>query len=285
MGEYVRSNSSCAVVLAEQELRSRALLDSLRSGSLSALRVRRWLHYWKYRHYERQGTDLFDLILATTETEKALLQAYRPGLGVEIYPNVVDTQFHRSSGPPGPSSILFVGNFRHAPNVEGIRWFMGNVYPRIRKGAPELDLTIVGPSPPRDIRELGRKKGIEVTGYVEDVRPYFENSSVFLCPMTTGGGMRGKVLEAMSMARPVVSTSRGAEGIQALDEEGLFTADEPQDFADTVLRLLQEPEKRVAVGENARNLVKERYSFDAVFPRIEKRYEQLIRERGVPSPG
>jgi glycosyltransferase involved in cell wall biosynthesis len=202
---------------------------------------------------------------------------------VDIYPNVVDTAFYHASSPPTPSSLLFVGNFRHAPNVEGIRWFMGNVYPLIRREAPEVDLTLVGASPPPDIRQLGQQKGIEVTGYVQDIRPYLEKGAVFLCPMVTGGGMRGKVLEAMSMARPVVSTSRGAEGIQAVSERDLFLADEPEAFANAVLRLLEESETRITVGENARHLVKGSYSADVIFPRVESRYEQLIRAGSAPS--
>jgi glycosyltransferase involved in cell wall biosynthesis len=276
MGEYVRSKRTCAVVLAEQELQSRALLDSLRRGSLSPMKARRWLRYWKYRHYERHGTDLFDLILATTEAEKARFRAYRPGLAVEIYPNVVDTGFFCASSPPTPSSLLFVGNFRHAPNVEGLRWFMGNVYPRIRKEAPETELTVVGPSPPRDIRQLGQQKGIDVTGYVQDIRPYLEKSGVFLCPMVTGGGMRGKVLEAMSMSRAVVSTSRGAEGIEAARGREILIGDGPGDFADAVLRLIEETETRVTIGENARRLVVARYSTDVVFPFVEGLYSHII---------
>jgi glycosyltransferase involved in cell wall biosynthesis len=227
---------------------------------------------------------MFDLVLATTETEKALLQGYRPGLPVEIYPNVVDTEFFRPSGPPNPASLLFVGNFRHAPNVEGVRWFMAKVYPRIRQEAPEADLTVVGPSPPPDIRRLGRQKGIEVTGFVEDIRPYLEQSAVFVCPMISGGGMRGKVLEAMSMARPVVSTSRGVEGIRAVNGRDLFTAEAPGEFSDAVLRLLADPERGNTVGENARGLVEESYSTEVIFPRLEGRYERLIRARGAPSP-
>lgn len=277
MAGYVRS-AGRAAVLCEQEVASRALREASQAGAPALARVRGALHAWKYRRYERRMTGLFDRVFVTTAEERAALEGCETASPIGIYPNVVDTdRFRSDAGPTSPPSILFIGNFRHAPNVEGLRWFLDNAYPRIRQEAQEVRLTIVGPAIPDDLARSAREAGATLSGFVPDIRPYLEECSIFVCPVVTGGGMRGKILEAMAMARPVVTTARGAEGIEAAG--GILFADEPGDFAAAVVRLVRDPDLCMEMGRGARRLVAARYDMKLVFPEMERRYEELVRGR------
>jgi len=235
----------------------------------------------KVRRHEKRRTGRFDLVFTITEEERSLLRKTRgQDLPVEIYPNVVDTDFFQTSSlPTSPASLIFVGNFRHAPNTAGILWFVKNVFSSIEQAHPEVTLTLVGPAPPRELLQLGERKSITVTGYVPDIRTYIEKSAIFICPVITGGGMRGKVLEALAMTRPVVSTSRGAEGIEADPQREILLADEPEAFSEAVNRLIRDREMRQEIGKNGRKLVETRYSYGVIFPRMEAFYEELIRTK------
>jgi len=236
------------------------------------------MHAWKYRRYERRMTGLFDRVFVTTVEERVALEGCASASPIGIYPNVVDRdRFRSDAGPASPPAILFVGNFRHAPNVEGLRWFLDDPYRRIRQEVPEARLTIVGPAIPDDLARSARESGALLPGFVPDIHPYLEESSIFVCPVVTGGGMRGKILEAMAMARPVVTTARGAEGIAA--GEGILVADEPGDFAAAVVRLVRDPDLCAELGRSARRLVEARYDMKVVFPEMERHYEELVRGR------
>jgi glycosyltransferase involved in cell wall biosynthesis len=165
----------------------------------------------------------------------------------------------------------------YPPNADGVRWFIRNVFPLIQKKIPGLHLTIVGARPPRDIKNLARRNplSVTVTGYVDDLKPYLEQAMVTVVPVRVGSGMRVRLLEAFARGIPVVTTSLGAEGIEARHEEHLLIANDERVFAEQTARLLQDESLREHLIANARRLVEEKYDWRVVLPKLEAVYESI----------
>jgi glycosyltransferase involved in cell wall biosynthesis len=158
-----------------------------------------------------------------------------------------------------------------------MQYFCRDILPLIRAEEPGVSLTIVGRAPTPAVKRLADEHGVTVTGRVDDVRPYMEEAAVYIVPLRIGGGTRLKIFEAMAMAKPVVSTTIGAEGLPVSDGTDVLLADEPQSFARAVVDLLRDPSRRAAMAAAARTLVVERYDWSAVAGELE---EALVRFSG-----
>jgi glycosyltransferase involved in cell wall biosynthesis len=174
--------------------------------------------------------------------------------------------------------VTFLGGLHWPPNAEGITWFWREVWPLVRERAPEAVLTIIGKSPPPIIaREAQFDPGVAVTGYVDDPLPYLRETGVFIVPLSAGGGMRVKIVDAWSWGLPVVSTHIGAEGIQFRDGSNLLIADDPADFAGAVVRLLEQRDLAAKLADGGRKTVLTHYDWQTVYRAWDEIY-------GTPSP-
>jgi len=238
------------------------------------------LRYKKLRQYELNICKKFDKIFTITGKEARLLSGNLHGIDIDLYPNTVDTNYFEDGfGREERATLVFVGNFIHTPNADGILWFYRHIFPLVKKRIPDIKLLIVGAYPPGKVMELGRDEHVEVTGYVDDVRPYISRGTVFICPVRFGGGMRGKILEALAMGKPCVCTSIGAEGIDISGPEGLVTANTPANFSDEVISFLTKPQSRNLVAERAPSAVKSKYDERIVFSRLENIYTGLLKNK------
>jgi glycosyltransferase involved in cell wall biosynthesis len=167
--------------------------------------------------------------------------------------------------PAAPVGLLFVGTLDYFPNADGIAWFAREVLPAIRKRSVRpVVVHIVGRHTSPLVAELADLPGIELAGYVADVRGWYERSHIVIVPLRAGGGTRIKVLEAFALRRPVVATTIGAEGIAARDGEHLLLADEPKVFADRCLRLIDDPALGARLAASAFALFSARYELEAL---------------------
>jgi len=162
---------------------------------------------------------------------------------------------------------MFSGLMSYYPNDHGIRWFIERIFPRVRDEVPDARLLVVGAHPSRKLRGLAGR-GVEVTGYVPRIQPYFARAQVVVAPLRMGGGTRVKLLEAMAMRRPVVSTTFGAAGLAARDGRHLLLADTPAAFARAVVNLLRDPRLAASLVAQAAALVADEYSWDAIGRRL-----------------
>ena len=284
MGEYIHDikKKSIATVLVDQELNFRRITRELQSkGSLLRL-PGLLLEYVKQKKYETAICSHFNKIFAITEEEKAVLLDSNKALDIDIYPNVVDSEHFSPESTAAvsedPVGMVFIGNYHHKPNEAGMLWFYDNVYPLIKQAVPDAGMNIVGANPTPRIKELAKNEEITVTGFVDDIRPYLKKSAVFINPIITGGGMRGKVIEAMASCRAVVSTSMGAEGIEASHGANMMIADTPGEFANAVVDIMHDEELKHLLARNAQALVKEKYDERVVFTRMEKKYTDLVKQ-------
>ena len=152
---------------------------------------------------------------------------------------------------PGPAAhrVTFLGGLHWPPNAQGILWLARQVWPAVWRESPKAVLTIIGKDPPQGLED-SRDAGIETTGYVPDLAPYLEETAVFVVPLHAGGGMRVKILDAWAWGLPVVSTTIGAEGMQANDGQNMLLADNPETFVEAVSAVLHDRElaKRLRLG-------------------------------------
>jgi glycosyltransferase involved in cell wall biosynthesis len=200
-------------------------------------------------------------------------------LPVSIVPMGVDLEYfqpnHKEEGP----NLLFTGIMSYFPNRDAVLYFYHKIFPIIKKAVPKAKFYIVGNSPTKKIQKLMSNDDVVVTGRVEDVRPYFDSSAVFVCPLRSGSGMQTKLLEAMAMKVPVVTTSLGFEALEASAGRDIIVADEVEKFAQEVIRLLKEKELRQSIAQNARKLVEERYGWPSVIRQLETVYEDITAAR------
>ena len=183
---------------------------------------------------------------------------------------------------PEPDTVIFVGAQNYFPNADGLRFLFAEIWPLILAARPSARLRVVGPSPPADIVAL-QPPNVTFEGYVADIVTEVGRAAIAIAPLRIGGGTRLKIVEAMALARPVVATSIGAEGIAVQHDRDLFIADTPRGFADAVLRLLEQPAEAAALGLRGRRLVENAYSWDISAARLEHLLEELIERRKRPA--
>jgi polysaccharide biosynthesis protein PslH len=204
-----------------------------------------------------------DRVLTLTPQGRDELLSIRGDLDISVVPHGVDVdEYQPMEREPGPPTVMFLGNYPHDPNRDAVVYFAAEVWPLVRKEVKGARFLVVGRGPTGDMLALAdRDPSIEITGEVDDVRPFFRASDVFVCPVRMGGGFRGKVLEAMACGVPVVSTPLGAEGLPAEDGGNLMLAETPAGLADKTVRLLEDRALNRKISESARRLVVDRYSW------------------------
>ncbi len=219
----------------------------------------------KLQRYERAKMPLYQACLACSEKDAQLIRQGAPEVPMVVIPNGVDLSTfvpsrHLGSRPP---TLLYVGAMDYYPNIDAVRFFFRNMYEPLRQAVPNLGVQVVGHTPPPEIRQLAELPGVEVTGSVPDVRPYYEQATVFIVPLRLGGGTRLKIVEAMAMGLPVVSTTIGVEGLDVRPGENIVIADDAVSFTDGVLRLLRDPDLRDRIAEGGQVLAR-RYDWTAL---------------------
>ncbi len=226
--------------------------------------------YRKFRREEERVWQSVDAISITSEREAQIVREQVPGKAVMSVPNGVDTDRVRpTSEAPKPGSLVFVGIMSYRPNVDGIVYFAREVLPKVCARVPSAHLTIVGAGWSDEIASLAGPH-VTITGFVPDVRPHIAQASAMVIPLRMGSGTRLKVLEGLAAGKPLVSTSIGCEGIAVRDGEHLLIGDDPETFAQQVVRVLNEPDLAQALSRGGRALVEEQYSWQRIVGGLEE---------------
>ena len=218
--------------------------------------------------FEGAALSRFDLVLAVSDADARTFGRLYPSSlrsPVHVVRTGVDTSYFRPAAEPAVRThMVFTGSMDWLPNEDGMTYFCRDILPRIRQAEPDATLSIVGRAPTPAVRRLAELPGVEVTGRVDDVRPHVARGGVYVVPLRVGGGTRLKIFEAMAMAKAVVSTTVGAEGLPVTGGRDIDIADEPSRFAHAVVHLMRDADARRAIEEAARQLVVERYDWSAV---------------------
>jgi sugar transferase (PEP-CTERM/EpsH1 system associated) len=242
------------------------------------------------RNFEQRALDEFDAQITVSERDAERLRKLNSKARIFVIENGVDAphysdeQLEQAHAVPrtkqvtrdSPNRIVFVGSMNYHANVDGVVSFSREVWPRLRQRRPDLTFTIVGRDPSPEVRELESAPGLEVTGTVEDVRPYYREAIAAIVPLKVGGGSRLKILEAMAAGVPVISTTLGAEGLEVTHDENILIADTNEEMIEAIMRLLERPEDRKQLGGVGRTLVSNRYDWTTVGTNLFKTYQQLL---------
>ncbi len=248
--------------------------------------ARSWLRRYHYRreyrkllHEELAAYRRQDAIFVTSERDKEILSAAVPQVPKFIVPNGVDTSYFRPAQTPSePYSLVFTGMMGYVPNYDGMLYFLDEIFPLVQRAIPEAKIYIVGNKPPRVLLRRAARNVI-ITGYVEDVRPYIWRSSVYVVPLRMGGGTRLKVMEAMAMKKPIVSTSIGCEGIDVKHGESVLIADRPDEFAGSVVELLSNAALKHRLIQKSCELARSKYEWSVIGEQVERYIQTLAHPR------
>ena len=231
----------------------------------------------KLKAAELKAVRNADMTLATSRRDEELLTDAAPGINTAVISNGVDVDYFQ---PPKaqkrcPDTAVFVGATHYFPNADGIHFFMNEIFHRILARHPQFRLMIVGGNPSPSIRSYA-SDNVTITGFVDDVRPYMHEASVFIVPLRMGGGTRFKVVEAMAAGIPVVSTRLGAEGIPAEHSRELMLADKPAEFAESVCTLFEQEELASQLCHAGLAFVRRHFDWPIIGAKLNSALQQVV---------
>ena len=260
-------------------------------GSLKFIQYQRTFHTLKYgfkkilawykwkitQRYELQSYRKADLIIVVSPEDKKTIQSCLPNLkNIIVIPTGIDTSFYQPVSPNLDSKrLFFLGSMSFEPNVDAMIYFVNEIFPVILREHPSIELFIIGQNPRPSIKEFAKRNSVIVTGTVDNVRPYIEKCAVSVVPLRIGSGVKGKILVAMAMGKPVITTSIGAEGMGFTPEENIIIVDHPKEFAERIIEVLENKVLREKLARAGRKFVEENYSLEATYGKLAEMYEHL----------
>jgi glycosyltransferase involved in cell wall biosynthesis len=232
----------------------------------------------KLRREERRAFRDADGLCACSAADEQRLLTEAPGARIVVIPNAADVEFYqpRPSDPaPDGRTLVYFGLLSTFPNVDAIRFLMQEIWPRVAAARPDARCKIIGGKPSAEIKAWAGPR-VEVTGFVDDLRPHLASAAGIAVPLRFGGGTRLKIVEGMAMGRPIVSTRLGAEGIDVAHERDILLADDAEAFANQLIRLLDDSQLGARLGEAARTLAVQKYSWASAASTLAEFFQQVI---------
>jgi len=264
---------------AEYLLQKRIAAAEIAARGWNAGAVYSSIQWRKLRRFERQVCQQADRVVCVSEADAAAVRQLDATLQPYVIPNGVDTEFYRRENVAPlelpPHTLVFTGTMDFRPNVDAMLWFAHDVLPLVKRDVPEVHLYIVGQRPHARLEVLRADPAITITGAVEDTRPYTSAAQVYVVPLRMGGGTRLKLLEALALQTPIVSTTLGAEGFAVTSGQELLLVDDAAAFASAIVELLADRDRAQALGAAGRSLAVQNYDWRRIVPKFEDMYNTL----------
>jgi glycosyltransferase involved in cell wall biosynthesis len=238
----------------------------------------------KLRRAEAASSLVADMNLVVSDLDATRLREVAPRAHVSVVDNGVDVDYFSPAAKAESihHRLIFVGSMSWYPNVDALRYLTRDIWPELLADDQRYTLDVVGRNPPQDIVALASSdRRMQVTGLVDDVRPYLDRAEVYLCPIRLGGGTRLKILDALAMAKPLVATGFAVEGLDLEEEVHYLRAEEPKDFVSQVRRLCEDEALRRRLSTNARAAAVDRYSWTVIGQRLEQAYQTAMTNRAL----
>lgn len=236
----------------------------------------------RFERFEQRCWQEVDAVVATSEREAEIMRQHAPDTPVTAVPNGVDVEYFRpDSEPVEPGTLVFNGVLDYRPNIDAVNFLVDEVLPLVRRHRADVKLTVVGRGSESAVEGL-RRRGVDATGEVPDVRPYLQRAEIVVVPIRMGSGTRLKVVEGLAMGKAVVSTTLGCEGVNVRDGEHLLIGDTAEAFALQIVHLFGHPELGEPLGHAGRELTEREYSWDYAGELLEDVYQQLMLDRPTP---
>jgi glycosyltransferase involved in cell wall biosynthesis len=267
-----------ALIVDSHEIAYDLARQFARTGSSLGRRIYANANWRKLRREElgiyREADGVY---LCSAADERRLLD-HIPKARTAVIPNAADVEYYRprpADPPRDGRTVVYFGLLSTVPNIDAVIHFVRDIWPRIAKAHPAAHCKIIGGQPPSSLLALAGPK-IELTGFVSDLRPHLAAAAAVVVPLRLGGGTRLKIVEAMAMGKAIVSTTLGAEGIEAVPGRDILIEDEPAAFANAVGRLLSEPGLAARIGQSAQRLAVERYAWSGAAQALEDFYRRIL---------
>jgi polysaccharide biosynthesis protein PslH len=275
LGDYLPLLTGVPIVAGHHNVES-ALLRR-RAENESRVMRRRYLELQARftEDEERRWCPLAAVNLAVSDPDKADFQRLVPGARFEVIPNGVDVDAFVPSIGGARDGIVFVGGMSWFPNADALEFFDEEILPLVRARDERVKVTWVGRAKP-DVIASYAKRGVELTGHVDDIRPYVGAAACYVVPLRIGGGTRLKILDAWAMGKAVVSTSVGCEGLDAIDGQNILIRDDPAAFAAAVMMVLRDPGLRASLERNARATAEQKYSWMVIGEKMRRVYGEVL---------
>lgn len=233
------------------------------------------------RESEATESARFDCNVMMSATDEADLKEMAPGVRTAIVPNGVDTEYFQPGQVEVEPAIIYTGGMNMFANEDAVLYMLKEMWTRIKQAIPNVRFYVIGQDPTREILDFAKNDdAVTVTGFVNDIRPYVARSAVYVVPIRVGGGTRLKVLDALAQGKAIVSTSVGCEGINVTDGKNIRIEDNPVEFAKRTIELLKDPDKRRDLGQKARQLAVEEYSWEKIGKVLDGVYQDVGRKAG-----
>ncbi len=266
-----------------EELELTTLYERSMEGQSAPERLRNQLTWWKLTRYLPGVMKDFQGCTVVSEQERMRALGVMPdACPVEVIPNGVDVDSYREDyGQREADTLVYSGALTYSANMDAMQYFLRDVFPVIKKRRPNARLLITGSTKAVDLSRLPIVEGVEFTGYVEDIRPVIARSQASIVPLRIGGGTRLKILEALALGTPVVSTSKGAEGLDLTPGQDFIAADTPQAFAAAILDLLESPSLTERLSCQGRQTVESRYDWKLIGKQMDTFLQQVLAGNAV----
>lgn len=263
-----------------EEVELTVLREKYTTRSRADHRLRYGLMWWKTKRFTAHLVRQFDGCTVVSQQEKANVLSITPQCRhVLVVPNGIDPEQYKGDfGAPQPDTLVYPGALTYSANFDAMEFFLGQVFVLIQARQPETVLRITGKTDGVPVERLPLRDGVVLTGYLDDVRPTVAQSWVCVVPLRLGGGTRLKILEAMALGTPVVSTSKGAEGLDVTPGEDILIADTAAEFADAVLQLLNDRVLRTKLAIKGQQLVTQKYGWDRIARKLDRFLGEVVED-------
>lgn len=265
-------------ILDISDARSLFFKRELKRPSSPINHVKDFLWYVAFRNYERRLLDKYGGVITVSPVDTAYLKKLNNKARIYTIPLGVDVEYFKPLNNVNEDfpSMTFIGTLTFSPNTDSVHYIYSDIFPLIKSHVPGIKFYIVGMNPPNDILQMSKNPDVVVTGYVDDIRPYIQRSSIILAPMRKGGGMKHKIFEAIAMEKTVVTNPMGAEALNRNMRDCIVVTEKPADIANAVITLLDRPEERMKLGKQGREILIEDYSTSQIARQYEKIFNTIV---------
>lgn len=245
-----------------------------------ASKCKRYAYWRQIRNFEKRYLGSIPHIIMISAVDAEFFRSLCPGKAVHVVTNGIDIDFFQpDSADPQQPLLMFSGNMDYAPNEEAAIFFIQKIFPRVLEAIPEVIFAVVGRNPTKRLLELAsQNRQIEITGFVEDIRTWFQKTMIYVSPLRTGAGLKNKILEAWAMGKATIATPMSVAGIDAVDGRNIILAEQPAQFVRAIIDLYQNPTYREQLARSARQDVATKYDWKSKAIELEKIFETIIHE-------
>jgi len=276
---YVSAFSEIPVVLNHHNIESHMMRRRYEKETNILYKAYFRRESWKIRRYEKAVCEKCVVNLVVSDLDATRLKENVGDVGIAVIPNGVDIEYFQSREPIGKKreGLIFAGAMDWYPNLEAVKFFLKEIWPKLREEKPGRPVTFIGRNPPRELLAAAKNPVIRAPGFVDDVRPYLDDAAIYICPIRDGGGTRLKILDALAMGKPLVATGMAVEGLDLVQEEHYLRAESAEEYLAQITRLENDPHLCQTLSSAGQQYVREHFSWDVIGEMLAHTYREAVK--------